>query len=99
MKMNRRKFFQSFLSLSALAFVDPLKLLPEKQNDKPKGIKVAEGPFELMTLHNLQPYHQYTIRAGHGPVMISCLDRPVKLEPGHAAVLTPKEDGGWTQVA
>lgn len=98
MKMNRRKFFQSFLSLTALACIDPRKLLPQKLNNQPKDIKVDEGPFELMTLHNLQPQHQYTIRAMHGPVMLSCLDRPVKLEPGHAVVITPKEDGGWTQV-
>lgn len=99
MKMNRRRFFQSALSLAVLAFLNPLKLIPRSENAQPKDIKISEAPFDLITLHNLQPQHRYSIRAGHGPVKIACLDHPITLQPGQAVVITPKEDGGWTQIA
>lgn len=97
--MNRRRFFQSALSLAALAFLNPLKLIPQKQNAHPKDIKISEAPFDLITLHNLQPQHRYSIRAGYGPVNLAFLDRPVALEPGQAVVITPNENGGWNLVA
>lgn len=96
--MNRRKLLQSFLSLAALAFMNPMKLLASCDPSETKEIKIAEGPCDLITLHNLQPQHQYTIRAGYGTVKLSCLNRPVTLKPGHAVVITPTENGGWNIV-
>lgn len=98
MKMNRRMLFRSALSLAALSFLNPLKLIPRGKNAQPKDIKISEAPFDLITLHNLQPQHRYSIRAGYGPVKLAFLDRPVVLEPGQAVVITPKENGGWNLV-
>ena len=96
-KMNRRRFFKSTLSLAALAVIDPLKLLPEKKHDQPKAIKTAEGPHHVITL-NLPmstPAQRYFIGAENSSVSLSMVDPPITLQPGQRVEIVATENGGW----
>lgn len=97
MKMNRRKFFKSTLSLAALALVDPLKLLPGKKNDQPKAIKTAEGPQDVMTLTSPMstPAQRYFIAAEKSAVRLSMVDPPITLQPGQRVEIVATGNGGW----